>query len=59
MFYFLMDIICLLSSFTILLSLMDEESKQVSHKVVRDDNGNVKLDCPAIGKQFAPEEISA
>ncbi|KAF9589971.1 hypothetical protein IFM89_029708 [Coptis chinensis] len=27
--------------------------------VVRDDIGNVKLDCPAIGKQFAAEEISA
>lgn len=38
---------------------VDEESKQVSYKVVRDDNGNVKLDCPAIGKQFAAEEISA
>ncbi|KAJ0750725.1 putative Heat shock protein 70 family [Helianthus annuus] len=38
---------------------VDEESKQVSYKVVRDDKGNVKLDCPAIGKQFAPEEISA
>ncbi|CAA6667061.1 unnamed protein product [Spirodela intermedia] len=38
---------------------VDEESKQVSYTVVRDDNGNVKLDCPAIGKQFAAEEISA
>ncbi|VAH15638.1 unnamed protein product [Triticum turgidum subsp. durum] len=36
-----------------------EESKQVSYLLVRDDNGNVKLDCPAIGKQFAAEEISA
>jgi molecular chaperone DnaK (HSP70) len=36
-----------------------EESKQVSYRIVRDDNGNVKLDCPAIGKQFAAEEISA
>ncbi|KAM3408005.1 hypothetical protein ACQJBY_001350 [Aegilops geniculata] len=36
-----------------------EESKQVSYRLVRDDNGNVKLDCPAIGKQFAAEEISA
>ncbi|KAL8100974.1 hypothetical protein AgCh_033013 [Apium graveolens] len=27
--------------------------------VKRDENGNVKLDCPAIGKQFAAEEISA
>lgn len=38
---------------------VDEESKQVSYKVVKDDIGNVKLECPAIGKLFAPEEISA
>ncbi|KAL9448490.1 hypothetical protein AB3S75_015889 [Citrus x aurantiifolia] len=38
---------------------VDEESKQVSYTVVRDENGNVKLECPAIGKQFAAEEISA
>ncbi|XP_021748808.1 stromal 70 kDa heat shock-related protein, chloroplastic-like [Chenopodium quinoa] len=38
---------------------VDEESKQVSYKVVKDDNGNVKLECPAIGKLFSPEEISA
>ncbi|KAL9687461.1 hypothetical protein QQ045_031864 [Rhodiola kirilowii] len=41
------------------MSEVDEEAKQVSYKVVRDENGNVKLDCPAIGKQFAAEEISA
>jgi molecular chaperone DnaK len=35
------------------------EAKQVSYKVLRDSNGNVKLDCPILGKQFAPEEISA
>lgn len=38
---------------------VDDEAKQVSYKVIRDENGNVKLDCPAIGKQFAAEEISA
>ncbi|KAI5055737.1 hypothetical protein GOP47_0029258 [Adiantum capillus-veneris] len=38
---------------------VDEESKQISYRVIRDPNGNVKLDCPAIGKQFAAEEISA
>jgi heat shock 70kDa protein 1/2/6/8 len=38
---------------------VDDEAKQVSYGVVRDGNGNVKLDCPAIGKQFAAEEISA
>lgn len=35
------------------------ESKQASYKVLRDSNGNVKLDCPMLKKQFAPEEISA
>ncbi|XP_057793571.1 stromal 70 kDa heat shock-related protein, chloroplastic-like [Salvia miltiorrhiza] len=38
---------------------VDEESKQVSYKVVRDDIGNVKVECPATGNLFAPEEISA
>ncbi|XP_018467743.2 heat shock 70 kDa protein 6, chloroplastic-like [Raphanus sativus] len=33
--------------------------EQVSYRVVEDKNGNVKLECPAIGKQFASEEISA
>jgi len=35
------------------------EATEVSYKILRDSNGNVKLDCPAEGKQFAPEEISA
>jgi molecular chaperone DnaK len=35
------------------------ETKEVAYKVLRDSNGNVKLDCPSQGKQFAPEEISA
>lgn len=35
------------------------EATEVSYKVVRDGNGNVKLDCPQAGKQFASEEISA
>lgn len=34
------------------------ETTEVSYKVLN-INGNVKLDCPAVGKQFAPEEISA
>lgn len=38
---------------------VNDESKQVSYQVIRDPNGNVKLDCPAIGKSFAAEEISA
>jgi molecular chaperone DnaK len=35
------------------------EATEVSYKVLRDSTGNVKLDCPAQEKQFAPEEISA
>ena len=31
----------------------------MSYKVVQDENGNVKLKCLAIGKQFAAKEISA
>ncbi|MBO9999231.1 MAG: molecular chaperone DnaK [Cyanobacteria bacterium SID2] len=34
------------------------ETSEVTYKVLT-VNGNVKLDCPQAGKQFAPEEISA
>lgn len=34
------------------------EATEVSYKILQ-SGGNVKLDCPAAGKQFAPEEISA
>ncbi|NJK36553.1 MAG: molecular chaperone DnaK [Oscillatoriales cyanobacterium RM1_1_9] len=40
-------------------SEVDNELKEVSYKVLQDGNSNVKLDCPAREKQFAPEEISA
>ena len=35
------------------------ELTEVSYKVMRDSNGNVKLNCPVLSKQYAPEEISA
>jgi molecular chaperone DnaK len=35
------------------------ETTEVSYKVSKDGNGNVKLSCPSQNKQFAPEEISA
>jgi molecular chaperone DnaK len=35
------------------------EASEVSYKVMRDSTGNVKIDCPALKKQFSPEEISA
>ena len=34
------------------------EATEVSYKVLS-SSGNVKIDCPGAGKQFAPEEISA
>ncbi|ONK79009.1 uncharacterized protein A4U43_C01F1940 [Asparagus officinalis] len=38
---------------------VDDESKQVSYRVVKYDNRNVKLEYPAIRKLIATEEISA
>jgi molecular chaperone DnaK len=39
-------------------SEVTHEATEVSYKVLN-VNGNVKIDCPAQSKQFAPEEISA
>ena len=33
--------------------------KQLSYDVITDKNSNIKLACPALDKEFAPEEISA
>eukprot|EP00239_Pterosperma_sp_CCMP1384_P004591 CAMPEP_0197851430 /NCGR_PEP_ID=MMETSP1438-20131217/18056_1 /TAXON_ID=1461541 /ORGANISM="Pterosperma sp., Strain CCMP1384" /LENGTH=690 /DNA_ID=CAMNT_0043465027 /DNA_START=196 /DNA_END=2268 /DNA_ORIENTATION=+ len=38
---------------------MDSEKTKVSYTVTSDGTGNIKIDCPAAGKQFAAEEISA
>lgn len=35
------------------------ESKQVPYTIRRDDNDNVKIRCPRLKKEFAPEEVSA
>ncbi len=35
------------------------ESKQVPYTVRRDDRGNIKIKCPSLNRDFAPEEISA
>jgi molecular chaperone DnaK len=40
-------------------SEITNEATEVSYKVLQDSNGNVKLDCPSMEKQFSPEEISA
>ena len=35
------------------------EAKQLPYKVTKDSNDNIKINCPALGKDFSPEEISA
>ena len=38
---------------------LSADSKRVSYTVRRDDEGNIKIKCPRLKKEFAPEEISA
>ncbi len=38
---------------------LNPESKQVPYTIRRDDYGNIKIKCPRLKKDFAPEEISA
>ena len=38
---------------------VSEELKQVSYVVKSDSNGNIKLECPALKKEFSAEEMSA
>jgi molecular chaperone DnaK len=36
-----------------------EESKKLPYKVTKDQNDNIKIKCPALNKDFSPEELSA
>lgn len=38
---------------------ISEESKELPYKVIKDDNGNIKIKCSSLNKDFSPEEISA
>ena len=38
---------------------VSEELRQVSYVVKTDSNGNIKLECPALKKEFSAEEMSA
>jgi molecular chaperone DnaK len=38
---------------------VSEESKKLPYKVGKDQNNNIKIKCPALNKDFSPEEISA
>ena len=35
------------------------DAKQLPYKVTKDSNENIKIKCPALGKEFSSEEISA
>ena len=35
------------------------EAKQLPYKISKDSNENIKIKCPALSKDFSPEEISA
>jgi molecular chaperone DnaK len=38
---------------------ISEDSKKLPYKVGKDQNNNIKIKCPALNKDFSPEEISA
>ena len=38
---------------------LQPESKRVPYTIRRDETGNIKIRCPRLKKEFAPEEISA
>ncbi|AFY74340.1 chaperone protein DnaK [Synechococcus sp. PCC 7502] len=40
-------------------SELTNEAKRVSYSVRRDETGNIKVKCPRLEKDFAPEELSA
>jgi len=41
------------------MSDIDSEAKMVPYTVTSDNGGNVKIECPALSRNFAAEEISA
>uniref|UniRef100_A0A7S3DNB7 HSP70 n=1 Tax=Entomoneis paludosa TaxID=265537 RepID=A0A7S3DNB7_9STRA len=38
---------------------ISDESKKLPYKVGKDQNDNIKIKCPALNKDFSPEELSA
>ena len=38
---------------------ISSEAKQLPYKVIKDTNGNIKIKCSSLNKDFSPEEISA
>ena len=40
-------------------SEINSDAKQLPYKITNDSNDNIKIKCPALTKDFSPEEISA
>lgn len=40
-------------------SEISADAKQLPYTITKDSNDNIKIKCPALGKEFSPEEISA
>ena len=40
-------------------SEISEDAKKLPYKVDKDQNSNIKIKCPALNKDFSPEELSA
>ena len=38
---------------------ISQDAKQLPYKVLKDTNGNIKINCSSLSKEFSPEEISA
>ena len=38
---------------------LSNDAKNLPYKVSKDNNGNIKIKCPSLSKEFSPEEISA
>ena len=38
---------------------ISQDAKQLPYKVLKDSNGNIKINCLSLNKEFSPEEISA
>jgi molecular chaperone DnaK len=38
---------------------ISEKSKELPYKVVEDNKGNIKIECPNLNRTFSPEEVSS
>jgi len=38
---------------------VSDSAKKLPYKVIKDENGNIKIKCSSLNKEFRPEEISA